>query len=121
MKTITVGILALLSIAAMGSSVKKFNSLVLSGNKYLTVVDENGRFDIIQDRFSSEVLTTDRKSSDVCVRKVKNTFCVFVGNKLFVSVTNDDAKLHNSVPEKLALKWAANLAKTIEDVKPLEK
>jgi hypothetical protein len=50
---------------------------------------------------------------------VNNTWCVLVGDKVLVSVTKADAKVHNSSAQKLAEKWASTVAKNVEQVKPL--
>lgn len=121
MKTLIVGLLAVCSLSAMGSSVRFVRSLSFSGVRYLSVVDDGKRLDDLYDRFNALCLRSDFKSSDVNVKKVNNTWCVLVGEKVFVSVTKADAKVHNSYPEKLAKKWAETLSNTIENVKPLGK
>lgn len=120
MKTLIAGLLAVCSLTAMGSSVRFVKSLSFSGVRYLSVVDDGKRLDDLYDRFNSLCLREDFKSSEVNVKKVNNTWCVLVGDKVFVSVTKADAKVHNSIPEKLARKWADTLSKTIENVKPLK-
>jgi len=120
MKTLIAGLLAVCSLSAMGSSVKFVRSLSFSGVRYLSVVDDGSRLDDLYGRFNSLCLRENFKSSEVNVKKVNNTWCVLVGDKVFVSVTKADAKVHNSNPEKLAWKWADTLSKTIEGVKPLK-
>jgi predicted dinucleotide-binding enzyme len=44
---------------------------------------------------------------------------VVIGDKVLVTVTNADSKLHKTSHEKLAKIWAKNVAKHIESVTPL--
>jgi len=119
MKTLIVGLLALCSLSTMGSSVRFVRSLSFSGVRYLSVVDDGTRLDDLYDRFNSLCLNSDVKASDVNVKKVNNTWCVLVGDKVLVSVTKADAKVHNSSAQKLAEKWASTVSKNVEEVKPL--
>jgi hypothetical protein len=61
-----------------------------------------------------------KQKTKVFKNKVNNTWCVTVNNKVLISVTKQDAILHNSNPKLLANKWAYNLSKNIEDIKPLK-
>ena len=61
-----------------------------------------------------------KQKTKVFTNKINNTWCVTVNNKLLISVTKQDAILHNSNPKLLANKWAYNLSKNIEDIKPLK-
>jgi hypothetical protein len=119
MKTLIIGLLAVCSLSTMGSSVKYVRSLSFSGVRYLSVVDDGKRLDDLYDRFNSLCLNADVKASDVNVKKVNNTWCVLVGDKVLVSVTKADAKVHNSYAQKLAEKWASTVSKNVEDVKPI--
>ena len=119
MKTLIAGLLAVCSLSAMGSSVKFVRSLSFSGVRYLSVVDDGSRLDDLYGRFNSLCLRENFKSSEVNVKKVNNTWCVLVGDKVLVSVTKADAKVHNSSAQKLAEKWASTVSKNVEEVKPL--
>lgn len=119
MKTLIIGMLAVCSLSAMGSSVRFVRSLSFSGVRYLSVADDGKRLDDLYDRFNSLCLRSDFKSNEVSVKQVNKTWCVLVGDKVLVSVTKADAKVHNSEPQKLALKWADTLKNNVENVKPL--
>jgi hypothetical protein len=118
MKILAIG-LAILSLISMGSSKTHTHSLVFSGQRYLSIVDNENRFDTVQERFNALCLVHERKSSDVKAEKVNNSWCVTVDGKVLVTVTNADSKLHKTSCEKLAKTWAKNVANNIESVTPL--
>ncbi len=61
-----------------------------------------------------------KQKTKVVTYKDNNTRRVSVNDKVLISVTKQDAILHNSNPKLLANKWAYNLSKNIEDIKPLK-
>ena len=107
------------SFLLMGSYVEKTKSLEFSGQRYFKIVDTNGRFDKVQERFNALCLRYGVESSDVSAAKVNGNWCVVVGDKVLVTVTNADSKLHKTSHENLAKMWAKNVAKHIESVTPL--
>ena len=117
MKNILTLTLAIMAITTMGSKTYKTNTIKFSGEKYFTFIDNN-RYDILQDRFNQMCLV--KQKTTVNTNNVNNTWCVTVNNKVLISVTKQDAILHNSTPKLLANKWANKLNKNIEDIKPLK-
>ena len=117
MKNILTLTLAVMVITTMGSKTYKTNTIKFSGEKYFTFIDNN-RYDILQDRFNQMCLV--KQKTNVNTNNVNNTWCVTVNNKVLISVTKQDAILHNSNPKLLANKWANKLNKNIEDIKPLK-
>ncbi len=107
------------SFLLMGSYVEKSKSLEFSGQRYFKIVDTSGRFDKVQERFNSLCLKYGVKSSDITANKVNGNWCVVVGDKVLVTVTVADSKLHKTPCEKLAKSWAKNVANHIESVTPL--
>jgi hypothetical protein len=119
MKTLLVTMCAMISMGSY-SSTKTVDSLVFSGEKYLSICGTSkARINSVYDRFNTLCLTTEVKSSDVNVKQINHSWCILVKDQLLVTVTKDDAKLHNSSAEKLAKKWANKLSNNIEDIKPL--
>jgi len=119
MKTLCLMFVAVGSLGLMGSKVVKFKSIEFSGKRYFAIVDKNKRFDTVQERFNSLLLVHERKSFDVCSKKVNGNWCVVVKDKVLVTVTVDDAKLHNTSPKKLSEMWAKKISSNIEEVTPL--
>lgn len=117
MKNILTLTLAIMAITTMGSKTYKTNTIKFSGEKYFTFIDNN-RYDTLQNRFNQMCLV--KQKTKVFTNKVNNTWCVTVNDKVLISVTKHDAILHNSNPKLLANKWAYNLSKNIEDIKPLK-
>ena len=117
MKSILTLTLAIMAITTMGSKTYKTNTIKFSGEKYFTFIDNN-RYDTLQDRFNQLCLV--KQKTKVFTNKINNTWCVTVNDKVLISVTKQDAILHNSNPKLLANKWAYNLSKNIEDIKPLK-
>ena len=119
MKTLLVGMCAMISVGSF-SSTKTVDSLVFSGEKYLSICSTSkARINDVYDRFRIHCLKTEIKQNDITATKIKNMWCVTAKDQLLVTVTKDDAKLHNSSEEMLAKKWADKLSKNIEDIKPL--
>jgi len=119
MKTLFVGLFAICSVSLMGSSVVKFKSLEFSGKRYFSIVDKNNRFDTVQERFNALCLVHGVKASDITSANVNGSWCVVVNEKVLVTVTKEDAKLHLSSPKKLSEMWAKKLSENIEEVTPL--
>ena len=117
MKIILTLTIAIMAITTMGSKTYKTNTIKFSGEKYFTFIDNN-RYDTLQDRFNQMCLV--KQKTKVFTNKVNNTWCVTVNDKVLISVTKQDAILHNSNPKLLANKWAYNLSKNIQDIKPLK-
>ena len=117
MKNILTLTLAVMAITTMGSKTYKTNTIKFSGEKYFTFIDNN-RYDTLQDRFNQMCLV--KQKTKVNTNKINNTWCVTVNNKLLISVTKQDATLHNSNPKLLANKWANKLNKNIDSIKPLK-
>jgi len=119
MKTLFVGLFAICSVSLMGSSFVKFKSLEFSGNRYFSIVDKNNRFGTVQERFNALCLVHGVKASDITSANVNGSWCVVVNEKVLVTVTKEDAKLHLSSPKKLSEMWAKKLSENIEEVTPL--
>jgi hypothetical protein len=117
MKNILTLTLAIMAITTMGSKTYKTNTIKFSGEKYFTFIDNN-RYDTLQDRFNQLCLV--KQKTNIKTNKINNTWCVTVNNKLLISVTKQDATLHNSKPQALANKWANKLNKNIDSIKPLK-
>jgi hypothetical protein len=118
MKILAIG-LGILSLVSMGSYKTHTHSLVFSGQRYLSIVDNENRFDTVQERFNALCLVHERKSSDVKAEKVNNSWCVTVDGKVLVTVTREDSSYHKMNPQNLASKWANNIQKHIESITPL--
>jgi hypothetical protein len=119
MKPLLVTMCAMISIGSF-SSTKTVNSLVFSGEKYFSICGTSkSRINDLYDRFNKLCLVSEAKKSDVNVKELNHSWCIFIKDQLLLTITKDDAKLHNSSPEKLAKKWADKLANNIEDIKPL--
>jgi hypothetical protein len=119
MKTLLVTMCAMISMGSF-SSTKTVDSLVFSGEKYFSICGTSkARINSVYDRFNTLCLTTEVKSSDVNVKQINHSWCILIKDQLLVTITKDDARLHNSSAEKLARKWANKLSNNIEDIKPL--
>ena len=117
MKNILTLTLAVMAITTMGSKTYKTNTIKFSGEKYFTFIDNN-RYDILQDRFNQMCLV--KQKTNVNTNNVNNTWCVTVNNKVLISVTKQDAILHNSNPKLLSNVWAYKLQQNIDSIKPLK-
>jgi hypothetical protein len=117
MKNILTLTLAVMAITTMGSKTYKTNTIKFSGETYFTFIDNN-RYDILQDRFNQMCLV--KQKTKVFTNYINNTWCVTVNDKVLISVTKQDATLHNSNPKLLSNVWAYKLNKNIEDIKPLK-
>lgn len=117
MKNILTLTLAIMAITTMGSKTYKTNSIKMSGYTYFTFIDNN-RYNTIQDRFNK--LCCVKQKTKVFTNRINNTWCVTVNNKLLISVTKQDAILHNSNPKLLSNVWAYKLQQNIDSIKPLK-
>ena len=117
MKNILTFTLAVMAITTMGSKTYNTNTIKFSGEKYFTFIDNN-RYNTIQERFNKLCLV--KQETVVGFEYINNTWCVTVNEKVLISVTKQDAILHNSNPKALADKWALHLFKNIDSIKPLK-
>jgi hypothetical protein len=127
LKKLTVVLLITVLLAGLTCSLAQAaaGDIWLAGYLLLTLKTPNDakafqqRVDTVQLR-ANDLLAFSSTIPSVDVRKSGGKVSIFADNKVFLTVTADDARVNKTTVDKLARSWAQRLRKILPDATPVK-
>ena len=76
------------------------------------------RTERINERFAEIVATEELTEDNIYLSTINNCKVIMVGSKVFLTVTEADAKLNNTTVDDLAVQWLANCRAILPQARP---
>jgi hypothetical protein len=121
--TLIIGMTLSLTLPASATQDASFsNTLSVGGIELITLRGESDesvkeRSSILEDRLIPILADSKLVARDVRIKMLSSCYAIYVKGRLFVTITTKDAAYNQTTPEKQALTWRRQLAKTLPLVK----
>ena len=119
----------LLSLLAPGSAHSRLTyheTIGMGGSELITLrgsnmIDIHERVGILHSRLSWILADSALSAADIQVRKTPDSMAIYAKNRLFVTVTAQDAEYNQTTIKKQARKWCEHLSETLPSLRSSER